>query len=133
MMKDYRTHLETLRQQAAESTLISSLATPPQKRAMFAPIAVHLNTLAAKVERAMAAADGKVSGPQAAAPAPTEDLGSAIIARIAVKCRKVLPVRPKPACVAPPDPAVSIDLRQCSTSTRARHCQTAGGRLAPVN
>ena len=62
MMKDYRTHLETLRQQAAESTLISSLATAPQKRALLATIAVHLNTLAAKVERAMAAADGKVSG-----------------------------------------------------------------------
>ena len=62
MMKDYRTHLETLRQQATESTLISSLATAPQKRALFATIAVHLNTLAAKVERAMAAAEGKVSG-----------------------------------------------------------------------
>jgi hypothetical protein len=31
-MKDYRTHLETLRKQAAESELISSLATDPQKR-----------------------------------------------------------------------------------------------------
>ena len=34
-MKDYRTHLETLRKQAAESELISSLATDAQKRELF--------------------------------------------------------------------------------------------------
>lgn len=55
-MKDYRTHLETLRKQAAESELISSLATDPQKRELFAKHAAHLNMLAAEVERAMAAA-----------------------------------------------------------------------------
>ena len=63
MMKDYRAHLEVLRRQAAESTLISAaLATVPQKRALFATLAVHLNTLAAEVERAMAAAQVKVFG-----------------------------------------------------------------------
>jgi hypothetical protein len=52
-MKDYRTHLETLRKQAAESELISSLAPDPQKRELFAKHAAHLNMLAAEVERAM--------------------------------------------------------------------------------
>jgi hypothetical protein len=53
-MKDDRTHLETLRKQAAESALISALATDPQKRELFAKHAAHLNTLAAEVERATA-------------------------------------------------------------------------------
>ena len=35
-MKDYRTHPETLRKQAAESALISALATDLQKRELFA-------------------------------------------------------------------------------------------------
>ena len=48
-MKDYRTHLETLRKQAAESALISALAIDPQKRELFAKHAAHLNTLAAEV------------------------------------------------------------------------------------
>jgi len=56
-MKDYRTHLETLRQQAAESALISALTTVPQKRELFAKHAEHLNALATEVERAMTAAD----------------------------------------------------------------------------
>jgi hypothetical protein len=56
-MMDYRTHLETLRQQAAESALISALTTVPQKRELFAKHAEHLNVLAAEVERAMAAAN----------------------------------------------------------------------------
>ena len=53
-MKDYRSHLETLRKQAAESALISTLTTVPQKRELFARHAEHLNALAAEVERAMA-------------------------------------------------------------------------------
>ena len=52
-MKDYRSHLETLRKQAAESALISALTTVPQKRELFAKHAEHLNALAAEVERAM--------------------------------------------------------------------------------
>ena len=42
-MKDYRIHLETLRKQAAESALISDLATAPQKRELFATHAAHLD------------------------------------------------------------------------------------------
>jgi hypothetical protein len=52
-MKDYRTHLETLRQQAAESALISALTTVPHKRELFAKHAEHLNALAGEVEREM--------------------------------------------------------------------------------
>ena len=51
-MKDYRTHLETLRQQAAEAALISALTT-----VQHAKHAQHLDALADEVERAMAAAD----------------------------------------------------------------------------
>ena len=54
-MKDYQSHLETLRKQAAESALISALSTVPQKRELFAKHAEHLNALAAEVERAMVA------------------------------------------------------------------------------
>ena len=60
-MKNYRDHLETLRKQAAESALISSLTTVPQKRELFAKLAAHLNTLADEVERGMAAAEGTSS------------------------------------------------------------------------
>ena len=65
-MKNYRTHLETLRQQAAESALIGALATVPQKRELFAKHAEHLSALAAEVERAMVAANEEasdISGP----------------------------------------------------------------------
>jgi len=55
-MKNYQSHLETLRKQAAESALISALTTVPQKRELFAKLAAHLNTLADEVERGMAAA-----------------------------------------------------------------------------
>ena len=44
-MKAYRTHLETLRQQAAESALISALTTVRHKRELFAKHAEHLNAL----------------------------------------------------------------------------------------
>ncbi|OSI64464.1 hypothetical protein BSZ21_23125 [Bradyrhizobium canariense] len=54
-MKGYWDHLEALRKQAAEAALISALATSPQKRALFAKIAEHLNTLAAAVEEALTA------------------------------------------------------------------------------
>jgi primosomal protein N'' len=58
-MKDYRTHLETLRQQAAEAALISALTTVQHKRELFAKHAQHLDALADEVERAMVAADGR--------------------------------------------------------------------------
>ena len=47
-MKDYWSHLETLRKQAAEFALISALTTVPQKRDLFAKLAEHLNMLAAE-------------------------------------------------------------------------------------
>ena len=56
-MKDYQSHLESLRKQAAESALISALTTVQQKRELFAKQAEHLKALAADVERAMAAAN----------------------------------------------------------------------------
>ena len=56
-MKDYRTHLETLRQQAAEAALISALTTVQHKRELFAKHAQHLDALADEVERAMATAE----------------------------------------------------------------------------
>jgi hypothetical protein len=61
-MKDYQTHLEALRNEAAEVALISQLATAPQKREFFVKLAAHLNTLAAEVERAMAAANEPSDG-----------------------------------------------------------------------
>ena len=64
MVKDYRRHLETLRKQAAESALISTLTTVPQKRELFARHAEHLNALAAEVERAMAMANQEASTDQ---------------------------------------------------------------------
>lgn len=54
-MKDYQTHLEKLRKDAAECELISNLATDLQKRELFKKLAEHLATLATEVERAMAA------------------------------------------------------------------------------
>jgi hypothetical protein len=46
---------------AVAAALISDLATVPQKRDLFAKLAAHLNTLAAEVERAMAAANEAAS------------------------------------------------------------------------
>ena len=60
-MKDYRSHLEALRKQAAESALISALTTVPHKRELFAKHAEHLNALADEVERAMAVANEEAS------------------------------------------------------------------------
>jgi hypothetical protein len=45
---------EKLRADAAEAALIRDLATDKQKRELFARLSVHLATLAAEVERAMA-------------------------------------------------------------------------------
>ena len=61
-MEDYRTHLEALRKEAAECLLICDLTTVPQKQELFAKLALHLNVLAAEVERAMAAVNEKVGG-----------------------------------------------------------------------
>jgi hypothetical protein len=61
-MKDYRTHLEALRREAAECALIRDLTTVPQKRELFAKLAVHLNTLAGEVDRAMVALNAEGSG-----------------------------------------------------------------------
>jgi len=63
-MKDYRTHLETLRQQAAEAALISALTTVQHKRELFAKHAQHLDALADEVERAMAATNDGTRSPQ---------------------------------------------------------------------
>jgi hypothetical protein len=66
-MKDYQNHLETPRKAAAETALIRDLATNAQKQELFAKLTVHLNMLAAEVERAMAAgnelSDGNTTRP----------------------------------------------------------------------
>ena len=62
-MKDYQTHLEKLRADAAECALIRDLATDPAKRELFDRLAVHLSSLADQVEEAMLSrkvADGQV-------------------------------------------------------------------------
>jgi hypothetical protein len=51
-MEDMQAHLEKLRPDAAESALISNLATN-QKRELFARPAEHLTVLASEVERAI--------------------------------------------------------------------------------
>jgi len=52
-MKDYQTHLEKLRADAAECALIRDLAMDPEKRELFDRLSVHLISLAAQVEQAM--------------------------------------------------------------------------------
>lgn len=52
-MKDYLTHLEKLRRDAANCALVRDLATDNAKREMFDRLARHLNQLADEVERAM--------------------------------------------------------------------------------
>jgi hypothetical protein len=54
-MQDMRTHLDKLRNDAAECELISRLATDASKRDLFARLAEHLGILAKEVERAIAA------------------------------------------------------------------------------
>ena len=52
-MKDFQTHLEKLRVDAAECRLICDLATVPAKRELFDRLALHLTSLADQVELAM--------------------------------------------------------------------------------
>ena len=52
-MKDYQTHLEKLRTDAAECRLICDLATDQAKREVFDRLAAHLTILADQVEEAM--------------------------------------------------------------------------------
>jgi len=56
-MKDFQVHLERLRKQAAECVLICDQATSPEKRELFAKLAVELHALAVEVERVIAAND----------------------------------------------------------------------------
>ena len=44
-MKDFQVHLERLRKQAAECVLICDQATSPEKRELFAKLAVELHAL----------------------------------------------------------------------------------------
>ncbi|MCA6124518.1 hypothetical protein J6500_21865 [Bradyrhizobium sp. WSM 1704] len=55
-MQDMLTHLEKLRRDAAECALIRDLTTDIRKRELFTKLADHLTTLAAEVEKAIAAA-----------------------------------------------------------------------------
>ena len=55
-MKDMRVHLEKLRADAADCALIRDLATEPMKRELFTRLAIHLETLAIEVERAITVA-----------------------------------------------------------------------------
>ena len=52
-MKDYQTHVEKLRKDAAECALVRDLATDKAKREMFDRLARHLHELADEMERAM--------------------------------------------------------------------------------
>lgn len=52
-MKDYQTHLEKLRADAAECRLICDLATDKAKRELFDRLSMHLTTLANMVEQEM--------------------------------------------------------------------------------
>jgi hypothetical protein len=52
-VKDYQTHMEKLRRDAAECATIRDLATDKAKREMFDRLAQHLTTLADEVEMAM--------------------------------------------------------------------------------
>jgi hypothetical protein len=54
-MKDYQSHLEKLRKDAAECALVRDLATDKAKREMFDRLARRLDELADEVERAMKA------------------------------------------------------------------------------
>ena len=54
-MKDIQAHLEKLRADAAECGLIRDQATDPTQCELFTRLAVHLETLAIEVERAIAA------------------------------------------------------------------------------
>jgi hypothetical protein len=69
-MLDMQGHLEKLLCDAEECTLISRLATDPQKKEVFTRLAEHLTALASEVERAIAVklmGRGSVRPPQLAA------------------------------------------------------------------
>jgi hypothetical protein len=53
-MKDMQESLDKLRSDAAECSVISVLATDPQKREHYARLADHLNVLASEIARAVA-------------------------------------------------------------------------------
>jgi hypothetical protein len=53
-MKDMEAQLEKLRLDAEDCTLISRLATDPNKQELFTRLAKHVATLASEVERAIA-------------------------------------------------------------------------------
>jgi hypothetical protein len=53
-MKDMQESLDKLRSDAAEFSVISVLATDPQKREHYARLADHLNVLASEIARAVA-------------------------------------------------------------------------------
>jgi hypothetical protein len=53
-MKDMQEHLDKLRADAAEFSMMSVLATDAQKREYFARLADHLNVLASEIARAIA-------------------------------------------------------------------------------
>ena len=52
-MKDYLTHLEKLRAEAAECAAIRDRATDPAKRELFDRLSLHLRSIAHQVEQAM--------------------------------------------------------------------------------
>ena len=52
-MKDFQTHLENLRREAAECARIRDLTTDKVKWEMFDRMALHLSSLADQVEEAM--------------------------------------------------------------------------------
>jgi hypothetical protein len=54
-MKDMQEHLDKLRADAAEFSMIGALAADAQKREQFARLAEHFNVLAAEIARAIAA------------------------------------------------------------------------------
>ncbi|WP_370113209.1 hypothetical protein [Bradyrhizobium sp. USDA 329] len=54
-----KAQVEKLRTDAAECALIRDLATEPHKRELFNRSAEHLNTLAAEVENAVEAQEGR--------------------------------------------------------------------------
>jgi hypothetical protein len=52
-MKDFQTYLETLRKEAAECARIRDLTTAKVKWEMFDRLAVHLSSLADRLEQTM--------------------------------------------------------------------------------
>jgi hypothetical protein len=55
-MEDMLAHLEKLRVQITDCELIRDLATDPNKRDLFAKLALHYEVLAGEIEKAIASA-----------------------------------------------------------------------------